>query len=82
MILVDIFVPAVDKNYNFSLNEDVELEMIIAEITEMIGQKEQTHLYGSQDELNLFSLRDKRRLPRTNTLTDCLVKQGDALMMV
>ena len=82
MILVDIFVPAVDKNYNFRLNEDVKLEMIIDEITEMIGQKEQTHLYGSQDKLNLFSLKDKHILPRMNTLTDCFVKQGDSLMLI
>ena len=82
MILVDIFVPSIDKNYNFSLNENVKVRLIIDEITEMIGQKEQTHLFGSQDEINLWNLKEHRILPKENTLSDCFVKTGAALMLV
>lgn len=82
MVIVDIYVPAVDKNYNFSLNESVPVESVIDEITEMIGQKEQTHLYGSQEELGLFHLADRRILPRANTLAECGVKTGDSLLLV
>ena len=32
MLLVDIFVPSVDMTYNFSLNETVEIEVLIQEI--------------------------------------------------
>ena len=42
MVLVDVFVPSVDKTYNFSLNENVTIDAVILEITEMIEQKERT----------------------------------------
>ena len=53
MILVDVYVRSVDKEYNFSLNEGVPVSTIIAELTEMIAPKEQTQLRGEQKYLNL-----------------------------
>lgn len=82
MILVDIYVPAVDQSYNFSLNEDIEVSVIIKEIVDMIAQKEQTHLQGDWRKLNLYSMRDKRILPYGNTLSDCYITSGSLLMMV
>ena len=64
MILVDIYVPSVDQTYNFSLSEDIGIEAIVNEIIGMISQKEQTVLVGNQEELNLYSINDKRILPR------------------
>lgn len=82
MILVDIYVPAVDQIYNFNLCEDIVISAIINEIVGMISQKEQTALYGSQEDLNLYSIRDKRILPRDNTLSDCNIMTGGSLMLV
>lgn len=82
MVLVDVYVPAVDQNYNFSLNEDVRISAIIKEIVEMIVQKEQTRLQGEQEGLNLYSLKEKRILPRENTLSDCYITGGSLLMLV
>ena len=82
MILVDIYVPAVDQIYNFNLCEDIVISAIINEIVGMIYQKEQTALYGSQEDLNLYSIRDKRILPRDNTLSDCNIMTGGSLMLV
>ncbi|MBQ9438651.1 MAG: glutamyl-tRNA amidotransferase [Lachnospiraceae bacterium] len=82
MILVDIYVPAVDQNYNFSLNEDVPVRLIIDEITEMIAQKEQTHLSGERTRLNLFYKKNAKALPKENTLTDCGIATGASLMLV
>ncbi len=82
MILVDIYVPAVDQVYNFSLSDDIEVFAIINEIVGMISQKEQTELNGSQDALNLYSVRDRAILPRENTLADCRIMTGSCLMLV
>lgn len=82
MVLVDIFVPSVDSCYNFSLSGDVEISLIINEIVGMIAQKEQTELNGDQDMLNLFSIKDKRVLPKANTLYDCNICNGSSLMLI
>lgn len=82
MILVDIYVPSIDKTYNFSLNENVEIDLIIAEIVEMIGQKEQTHLFGEQEQMELLSPNGCRVLPKKNTLADCYITPGMSLMLI
>jgi hypothetical protein len=40
MILVDIYVPILDKSFDFNLNEDAPVSAIIDEVSEMISQKE------------------------------------------
>ncbi|MCR5556410.1 MAG: glutamyl-tRNA amidotransferase [Butyrivibrio sp.] len=82
MVLVDIFVPAVDKTYNFNLNEGVAVENVILEITEMIEQKERTTLVGNRTALNLYNERDNVVLPKTNTLEECYVTSGTKFLMV
>ena len=82
MIIVDIYVPSVDKNYNFSLSEDVEVSTIISEITDMISQKEQSALIGNVDALNLYDLKEKKILGRDYTLFQCNIRTGSSLMLV
>ncbi len=82
MVLVDIFVPSVDKTYNFSLNENVAIDGVILEITEMIEQKERTKLIGSKSDLNLYKMSDSALLPQKNTLSDCYVTSGTRLILV
>lgn len=82
MILVDIYVPSVDQIYNFNLSEDIGIAAIVNEIIGMISQKEQTTLNGNQDDLNLYSVKDRRILPRDNTLSDCNIMTGSYLMLV
>ena len=36
MILVDIYIPSLDKNYDFQVDENVSIKSLILEITEMI----------------------------------------------
>lgn len=40
MIIADIYVPVVNKNYDFSVNEKTVISMLLEEISEMIAQKE------------------------------------------
>ena len=39
MILVDVFVPSMNNNYEFQLDENTKLDVLIEEITEIICQK-------------------------------------------
>ena len=41
MIIVNVFIPLMDKEYEFKLNEDIPVCWIIEEITSLICQKEQ-----------------------------------------
>ena len=82
MILVDVYVPSVDKEYDFSLNETVTVQTIIEEITEMIGQKEQTFLVGDIGEMNLCDKKSNTVLPLENTLSDCGVRTGASLILI
>ncbi len=40
MILVDIYIPALERSYDFSLQEQAPISALIEELIEMIGQKE------------------------------------------
>ncbi|MCR4596569.1 MAG: hypothetical protein K5673_07280 [Lachnospiraceae bacterium] len=82
MVLVDIFVPSVDKTYNFSLNENVTIDAVMLEIIEMIEQKEHTSLVGNKDILNLYNMKTSAPLPRQNSLSDCYVTSGTRLLLV
>ena len=47
MILVDIYVPGANQTYDFNLDENAKIELLLEEIAGMICQKEQSTLEGS-----------------------------------
>lgn len=81
MIIVDVYVPSVGKEYNFSLNENVAVHTVIDEIAEMIGQKEQTFLSGDISGLMLFSREMQVVLPLDRTLTEAGITAGSSLIL-
>ncbi len=82
MILVDIYVPAVNQTYDFSLDENARISLLLEEISGMICQKEQCQLRGSVKELLLVSQSSKKILNSEKTLSYYRVNQGDRLMLV
>lgn len=82
MILVDIFVPSVDKTYDFQLNETVTVKMLIEEISEMIGQKERCRIIGNVDDLQLCDKANKCMLSKEKTLNDCGIITGSSLILI
>jgi len=82
MVLVDIYVPSVDKTYNFHLDESALVKVMIDEIAEMIGQKEHTEIVGKIDALILCDRLNKRILPRDASLRECGVCNGSGLLLV
>ena len=82
MILVDIYVPSVDKTYDFQLNEDIEISTVVEEISEMIGQKEHSKITGQVDQLMLCNYRTSCILSREYTLKEAGIVNGDKLLLV
>ena len=82
MIVVDIFVPALDKTYNFNLNEKVKINAVITEITDMIEQKEKMSFMGDQSKLRLYNKANGKKLPMENSLSECYIKSGKYLILI
>lgn len=82
MILVDIFVPGIDKNYDFQLNETIIISAVIEEIGEMISQKEQLDIMGDIDDLQLCDRKKQVLLPKNKTLAECGIMTGESLILV
>lgn len=82
MILVDIYVPSVDREFDFGLEEKAKISGIIEEVASMISQKEQCMLKGNADELLLCSMQDKTILPKDRTLEQCGIRNGSRLILV
>ena len=80
MIMVDIRILSIDKIYDFNLDEDTAIEVLIEEIIEMVLQKEKTLLTGKIGDLYICS--DRGILPRKLSLRACNIKTGDFLFMV
>ena len=82
MILVDIYVPSVDQEFDFGLDETARISGIIEEVASMISQKQQCELKGSADELLLCSMQDRAILPKGKTLEQCDIRNGSRLILV
>lgn len=82
MILVDIYVPSLDKSYDFQLNENMGVGTIIEEISEMVGQKERSQIVGDVSQLTLCDKRQRRVLDKDRTLAECGIFTGNSLILI
>lgn len=82
MMIVDIEVPSLERKYQFSLEEQVTVETLIAELAEVLCQKEQCDLKGEVESLCLCSKEQKRILDRYTTLAQQGVQNADELLLV
>ena len=82
MILVDIYVPSVDRVYDFHLNEKAKVSVVIEEIAEMVSQKEHSQLIGDVSEMLLCEYSNNRVLDRNSTLENLGVCTGEKLILV
>lgn len=82
MILVDIYVPVLDKTYDFSLDETARIEDVTDEVIEVICQHEQCTLQGSAEDLLLCQMERHRILSRSSTLAENGIGSGDMLALL
>lgn len=82
MVMVDIYVPALDMEYNFNLEQNVKISTIIEEIGEMIAHKEQSEIDGDMEELLLCDKEKGRVLSVEHTLDECGIQTGSKLILI
>lgn len=82
MINVDVYVPALDRVYNFNLDEDSKISVLIEEITELICKKEHSTLDGLKERLIMGSFDKKLNFDHQYSLREYSVKNGEKLILV
>ena len=82
MILVDIYIPSLDKNYDFQVDEKVSIKSLILEITDMIENETKSEKNREPEKFMLCSMDQKKILEKYYTLKDCGMKNGSRLMLV
>ncbi len=82
MILTDVYVPSVSNHYVFKLDEKSKIGVIIAELTELICQKEQCRFAGDKDKLVLCNYQSEAIMSKDMTLRDYGITDGDRLILV
>lgn len=82
MILVDIEVPVMGQTYDFQVDEYITLGAVIVEMKDMICTKEQCLSIGSEEELTLWDMERRVRLPLNRTAKECGLLTGAHLILV
>ncbi|HCI60430.1 glutamyl-tRNA amidotransferase [uncultured Ruminococcus sp.] len=82
MIIVEIYVPSIDRTYDFKLNEDVVLSIVIEEITSVICQREKCSITGEKNDFLLLRAESNSILSKSLSLYENDVKTGDKLILV
>ena len=80
MIMVDVTVPSVGRRYDFNLEEQAQISVLIAEISEIICQKENCVLEGENEGLVLCS--EGQILSPEATLSQYGIANGSRLILV
>lgn len=82
MIVVNVHVPALEKVYNFSVEEKARTSDLIEELVELIIQKERVPFGGELDKMVLCSVDHGVLCDRTKCLNDYGIYGGAELVLV
>ncbi len=82
MILVDLEVPALGRLYQFSVDETCGAGVLIAEMAEIICQKEHCGLPRDQGDFELFDKTGERLLNPAQSLAEQGVRNADVLLLL
>lgn len=82
MILVDMYIPAVDANYDFMLEENVPVVQVMEEISEMISKKVKEKKPGQITDFILYSMDTGTLLDINISLHGNGIRDGSRLIFV
>ena len=82
MILVDIYIPSLDKNYDFQVDEKDSNKSLIREITDMIENETKSEKNREPEKFMLCSMDQKKILEKYYTLKECDIRNGSKLLLV
>lgn len=81
MILVDIQVPALDKIYDFELEEDMQTGLLLDDILHLIARKEGLYV-EKKSGIRLYAFGQERFLDEEKGLGQQGVGNGERLILV
>ncbi len=82
MILVEVEVPSLGRDYQFSLDENSKVDSLLEEILEMISQKEHCDICGDKEGLCLCSKNAGKILSRAGSLAEQGIAGADHLILL
>lgn len=82
MILVEVYVPAVDEKFDFELDENARIYQIVGELCEMLDKKVKSPVSSKSGEFMLCSMDKNVILPGENTLSQSEIRDGSKLLLV
>ena len=82
MLHVEVFIPTLQKEYEFSLNEHSRVSALIDEIISVISVKEQKKWENDGQGMILCDAITAGILPAEKTLHQCRVRSGARLVLV
>jgi hypothetical protein len=82
MIMVDIYMPALDQSYDFMLDENAVLSNIVLEVSEMIAKTTKSRLTDENNGFVLYHPEKGAPLSESRTLYESGVRDGDRLILV
>ena len=82
MILVDIYIPSVDQNYDFEIDEDMVLEELVDKLSVLLSAYLNTNLKKNHNEFMLCSYKKMEILDYHKTLRQSGISNGDHLLFV
>lgn len=84
MILVDVSMPVIGKTYEFSLDENTSVSLIIDEIVEIVVQKEgySYERENTDDGMCMFSYDTRRLLDAGKSLSENGITNGSRLLII
>lgn len=82
MIVVGVYVPSVDKDFDFYLDENSKVSALIEEITELICKKEHSVLNGNRNQFVMGSVDRQVNFQPQYTLKELEVKNGEHLILL
>lgn len=82
MILVGIYVPSMDRDYDFNLDENARVSVLVEEISELICKKEHSALSGKLNRFVMGSIDRQINFQPYYTLRELNVKNGERLILL
>ncbi len=81
MILVDIYVPVLNRVYDIYLDAQKPVEQLITEISKLIAEQEDTSLHGDEKEFLLCEMSRGVILNAEYSLAEQGVREGAGLLL-
>lgn len=82
MILLEVFVPMLNRGFDFQVDENGLVEDVTEEIAETVCQSQQCVLKGKYEDLILCKNSNHRILAAQMTLADAGICTGDRLILL